>query len=66
MVRGDLAQRDFLGFYLQDEHIRAVVSINRAKELRLAMRLIKAQLPLQATVLADQAVPLRSLLPRSG
>jgi 3-phenylpropionate/trans-cinnamate dioxygenase ferredoxin reductase subunit len=66
VVRGDLAQRDFLGFYLKDGRITATVSINRGKDLRLTMRLIEAQLAVEATALADEAVKLRSLLPRSS
>jgi 3-phenylpropionate/trans-cinnamate dioxygenase ferredoxin reductase subunit len=64
VVRGDLAQRDFLGFYLKDGRISAAVAINRGKDLRLAMRLIEAQLPVDPNVLADEAVKLRTLLPR--
>lgn len=66
VVRGNLAQRDFLGFYLKDERICAAVAINRGKDLRLTMRLIEAQVPVSAAELANEEVKLRALLPRSG
>ena len=64
VVRGDLAQRDFLGFYLKDQRISAAVAINRGKDLRLTMRLIEAQIQVDAQALADEAVKLRTLVPR--
>ena len=64
VVRGDLAQRDFLGFYLKDQRISAAVTINRGKDLRLAMRLIEAQSAVDPQALADETVKLRTLLPR--
>jgi 3-phenylpropionate/trans-cinnamate dioxygenase ferredoxin reductase subunit len=66
VVRGSLAHRDFIGFYLQDQCLNAVVAINRGKDLRLAMRLIEAQIPVNAQALADEEVKLRALSPRSG
>ncbi len=67
VVRGDLAQRDFVGFYLKDQRINAAVAMsaggsNRGKDVRLAMRLIEAQTQVSASDLADETVKLRSLL----
>lgn len=69
VVRGSLEQRDFIGFYLKDGRISAVVAIsggaiNRGKDVRLTMRLIEAQTPVNANELASEGVKLRSLLPR--
>jgi 3-phenylpropionate/trans-cinnamate dioxygenase ferredoxin reductase subunit len=64
VVRGSLEQRDFVGFYLQNQRIGAAVAINRPKDVRLAMPLIQAKTPVEAKDLADESVKLRSLLPR--
>lgn len=64
MVRASLEQRNFIGFYLQNQRIGAAVAMNRPKDLRLTMPLIEAKIPVEVKDLADEAVKLRSLLPR--
>jgi len=64
-VRGNLEQRDFLGFYLKDGRIIAAVAVNRGKDLRLTMRLIEAQVPVDVADLTNEEVKLRSLLPKA-
>ena len=64
VVRGSLDQRNFIGFYLQDQRIGAAVAINRPKDLRLTMPLIQAKAQVDVKDLADESVKLRSLLPR--
>ena len=65
VVRGNLEQRDFLGFYLKDGRISAAVAVNRGKDLRLTMRLIEAQVPVDVADLTNEEVKLRSLLPKA-
>lgn len=65
VVRGNLEQRDFLGFYLKDGRISAAVTVNRGKDLRLTMRLIEAQVPVDVADLTNEEVKLRSLLPKA-
>lgn len=62
VVRGSLEQWNFVGFYLRDQRIIAAVAINRPKDLRLAMPLIQAKVPVDVKNLADESVKLRSLL----
>ncbi len=64
VVRGSLAERNFIGFYLKDRRIAAAVAINRPKDLRLTMPLIQVKTPVDVKNLADESVKLRSLLPR--
>jgi 3-phenylpropionate/trans-cinnamate dioxygenase ferredoxin reductase subunit len=62
IVRGSMEERSFVAFYLQDERVLAAVALNRGKDLRRSMRLIKAQRPVDATKLQDPDVDLRALV----
>ena len=64
VVRGNLDERNFIGFYLENQRIGAAVAINRPKDLRLTMSLIQAKVRIDAGNLADESVKLRSLMPR--
>jgi 3-phenylpropionate/trans-cinnamate dioxygenase ferredoxin reductase subunit len=63
VVRGRLEDRTFVAFYLNQGRIDAVVGINRAKDVRRAMPLIKSRDIVDACQLADEAIDLRSLAP---
>jgi 3-phenylpropionate/trans-cinnamate dioxygenase ferredoxin reductase subunit len=62
VIRGSLEQRKFVAFYLQDSHIAAAVAINRGKDLRRSMPLIKARIELDPGKLRDEDIDLRSLV----
>ncbi len=64
VIRGNLAERNFIGFYLKDQRIGAAVAMNRGKDLRLTMPLIQAKIQVDMKDLADESVKLRSLIPR--
>jgi hypothetical protein len=51
-----------VAFYRKDERVLAAVAVNRGKDLRRSMRLIKAQRPVDATKLQDPDVDLRALV----
>jgi 3-phenylpropionate/trans-cinnamate dioxygenase ferredoxin reductase subunit len=61
VVRGSLERRDFVAFYLNESRIDAVVALNRGKELRRAMPLIKARSLVDARQLEDETFDLRRL-----
>ena len=61
IVRGSLAERRFLAFYLKEGRIEAVVGLNRGKDLRRSVPLIKARSVVDPTRLQDEGVDLRSL-----
>jgi 3-phenylpropionate/trans-cinnamate dioxygenase ferredoxin reductase subunit len=62
VVRGSMEERNFVAFYRKDGRVLAAVAINRGKDLRRSMRLIKAQRPVDATKLQDPDVDLRALV----
>jgi 3-phenylpropionate/trans-cinnamate dioxygenase ferredoxin reductase subunit len=62
IVRGSMEERNFVAFYRKDERVLAAVAVNRGKDLRCSMRLIKAQRPVDATKLQDPDVDLRALV----
>jgi 3-phenylpropionate/trans-cinnamate dioxygenase ferredoxin reductase subunit len=61
VVRGSMDARNFVAFYRKDERVLAAVAINRGKDLRRSIPLIKAQEPVDAAGLCDLAVDLRTL-----
>jgi 3-phenylpropionate/trans-cinnamate dioxygenase ferredoxin reductase subunit len=63
VVRGRLDSGSFLAFYINDGRIDAVVGLNRAKEVRRAIPLIKARRKLNLAQVEDESIDLRSLNP---
>ena len=63
VVRGHLDSGSFLACYVNDSRIDAVVGLNRAKDVRRTMPLIKARRAVNLDQLRDERVDLRSLLP---
>jgi len=61
VVRGRLDSGSFLAFYINDGRIDAVVGLNRAKDVRRAIPLIKARHMLHLGQLQDESIDLRSL-----
>lgn len=61
VVRGSILERSFLAFYLKDGLVDAAVGLNRGKELRRAMGLIKARTPIPDEKLRDEDVDLKTL-----
>jgi 3-phenylpropionate/trans-cinnamate dioxygenase ferredoxin reductase subunit len=62
VVRGSLETRDFIAFYLRERRIDAVVALNRGKDVRRAMPLIKTRTTVDLRQLGDEGVDLRSLV----
>jgi 3-phenylpropionate/trans-cinnamate dioxygenase ferredoxin reductase subunit len=61
VVRGRLEDREFLAFYCNEGRIDAVVAVNRGKDLRRAMPLIKSRQIVDPRQLADENIDLRNL-----
>ena len=61
VVRGSMEERNFVAFYRKDRRVLAAVAVNRGKDLRRSMPLIKAQEPLDAAKLCDLDIDLRAL-----
>jgi 3-phenylpropionate/trans-cinnamate dioxygenase ferredoxin reductase subunit len=66
VTRGSLAARNFLAFYLNQGRVDAVVALNRGKDVRRVMPLIKARGIVDRVRLEDEGVDLRSLAHASG
>jgi 3-phenylpropionate/trans-cinnamate dioxygenase ferredoxin reductase component len=62
VVRGSMEERNFVAFYRKDERVLAAVAVNRGRDLRRSMPLIKAQRPVDTTKLRDPNVDLRTLV----
>jgi 3-phenylpropionate/trans-cinnamate dioxygenase ferredoxin reductase subunit len=62
IVRGSLEQRSGLAFYLNQGRLDAVVALNRGKDLRRAMPMIKSRVIVDPHQLADEDIDLRSLV----
>jgi 3-phenylpropionate/trans-cinnamate dioxygenase ferredoxin reductase subunit len=60
-VRGRLDSGSFVAFYINDGRIDAVVGLNRAKDVRRAISLIKSRRTLNLGQLQDESIDLRSL-----
>jgi 3-phenylpropionate/trans-cinnamate dioxygenase ferredoxin reductase subunit len=61
VVRGSLEERRFVGFQLRDGRVVAAVAFNQGRDLRRAVPLIRAGVPVDPERLADPRVDLRSL-----
>jgi 3-phenylpropionate/trans-cinnamate dioxygenase ferredoxin reductase subunit len=61
VVRGSLARRDFVAFYLKGGLVEAAVGLNRGREVRRAAALVRARRPFDPVALRDEDVDLRKL-----
>ncbi len=64
VLRGDPAtQRSFAAFYLKDGHLIAADTVSRPQDFMFAKKLVALRTPVDAAQLADENVPLKSLVP---
>jgi 3-phenylpropionate/trans-cinnamate dioxygenase ferredoxin reductase subunit len=66
VVRGSMEERNFAAFYRKDRRVLAAVAVNRGKDLRRSMPLIKAREPIDAAKLCDLDIDLRALASVAG
>ena len=62
VVRGSLEARRFVGFYVKDGLVEAAVALNRGKDLRRCVPLIKARRVIDPIKLQDEDIDLRTLV----
>jgi 3-phenylpropionate/trans-cinnamate dioxygenase ferredoxin reductase component len=60
-VRGSIEERNFVAFYRKDRRVLAAVAVNRGRDLRRSIPLIKAREPIDAAKLCDLNIDLREL-----
>ena len=63
IVRGRVDSSSFLACYINEGRIDAVVGLNRGKDVRRAMPLIKSRRKLNLSQLQDESIDLRSIGP---
>jgi 3-phenylpropionate/trans-cinnamate dioxygenase ferredoxin reductase subunit len=63
VIRGSLEERSFVAFYLNQGRIDAVVALNRGRDVRRAMPLIRFRGFVDPERLKDEDVDLRTLVP---
>lgn len=63
VLRGELASRRFVAFYIKAGVVIAADAVGRPADFMVAKRLVAAGLPVDAARLADDMVPLKDLLP---
>jgi 3-phenylpropionate/trans-cinnamate dioxygenase ferredoxin reductase subunit len=61
IVRGSLEERDFIAFYVKGGLVAAAVGMNRGRDVRRAMQLIKARATIDPKQLRDDDLDLREL-----
>ncbi len=64
VVRGSLAERKFVAFYVEENAVRAVVAVNSGRDVRRAFGLIRSRTSVDPAALRDPGVDLRTLAPR--
>jgi 3-phenylpropionate/trans-cinnamate dioxygenase ferredoxin reductase component len=66
VVRGSLASRKFLAFYLTEGRVESVVAINQGRDMRRTFPIIKARVAVDPARLEDPNVDLRTLAPATA
>ena len=61
VIRGSIPERSFVAFYIKDGLTEGIAALNRGKELRRAMGIIKARKPVEESALSDESVDLKTL-----
>jgi 3-phenylpropionate/trans-cinnamate dioxygenase ferredoxin reductase subunit len=61
VIRGSMEERNFVAFYRKDRRVLAAVAINRSRDLRRSIPLIKHQEEIAAAELRDPDIDLRML-----
>lgn len=62
VVRGSTEERNFVAFYLEDGVVLAALGLNRGKDVRRAMKLIRTKAKPDPKLLRDEDVDLRTLV----
>ncbi len=63
VVRGDFNTRAFAAFYLKDGRLIAADTVGRPQDFMFAKKLVAVRAVVDAAQLADEAVPLKNLVP---
>jgi 3-phenylpropionate/trans-cinnamate dioxygenase ferredoxin reductase component len=61
VIRGSMEERNFVAFYQKERRVLAAVAINRSRDLRRSIPLIKNQEEIAGAKLRDPDIDLRTL-----
>ncbi|HEX8100564.1 MAG TPA: oxidoreductase C-terminal domain-containing protein, partial [Actinomycetota bacterium] len=61
VVRGSQEDRNFVGFYVKDGLVDAVMGMNRGRDVRRSAGLIRSRKPVDSAALRDEDVDLKEL-----
>lgn len=61
-TRGNQADGAFMTVYLKDSKIIGAISVNNARDIRFAKRLMAAEKPVSAANIADESIKMQALL----
>jgi 3-phenylpropionate/trans-cinnamate dioxygenase ferredoxin reductase subunit len=64
VVRGDVASRSFIAFYLRQGKLIAADAVNRPADFMMSKRLVAASAHLSELTIADESIPLKTLFPQ--
>lgn len=64
-IRGDISKRDFIAFQFENSLIKAALSVNRQRDMRVARRMISAQAKFSEAEVENEKISLRNLLKRA-
>lgn len=62
IIRGDFPGRNFIAFQFSHDKIEAVIAVNRAREMRIARRLMDANSSVNIDDLANDKISMRDIL----
>lgn len=62
VLRGTLANRSFIAFYLQAGHVIAADAVSRPQEFMFCKRLVTSRAQIDPAQLADESIPLKTMI----
>jgi 3-phenylpropionate/trans-cinnamate dioxygenase ferredoxin reductase subunit len=62
VLRGSFEERNFIAFFLREDHVLAAIALNRGRDIAATRRLIERRIAVDRAKLADDNVPLKDLL----
>ena len=66
VIRGDENSRQFSAFFVQDNLVRGLLTVNQAKDMGAGRRLLERTIPVDTVALADVDIDLRQLLKKTA
>lgn len=66
VIRGDENSRQFSAFFVQDDLVRGLLTVNQAKDMGAGRRLLERTIPVDTVALADVNIDLRQLLKKTA